>query len=225
MAVSLVPASSDEDHASCPNCSAALAPDQRYCLACGKPVSPVRLAFLDVLQSENQPYPGGSTPAAAFVAAYAPTAEPSAGAQSWLRRYSGVFGLIAVLLLAIIVGLLVGHWATRSKAPGTSVYKIEGLPAVAPAAASAGAGTPTTPAPAAKAPSSKPSSTPAPAAPITTTPQAEAKEANEAKAIEKTPPPKPVKVTPAKLQKLGNTTGKKHEEEVNKLGAEPIETG
>jgi hypothetical protein len=223
--VSLVPVPSEEDHASCPNCSAALAPDQRYCLACGKPVSPVRLAFLDVLQAENQPNPGGSTPAGALAPAYAPVAEPSAGAPSWLRRYSGLFGLLAVLLLAIIVGLLVGHWVTQNKAPGTAVYKIEGLPAAAPAAASAGAGTPTTTAPTTPTPSSKPSSAPPPAATITTTPQAEAKEAKEAKAIEKTPPPKPVKVTPAKLQKLGNTTGKKHEEEVNKLGAEPIETG
>jgi hypothetical protein len=222
--VSLVPVPSEEEHASCPNCSAALAPDQRYCLACGKPVSPVRLAFLDVLQSENQPYPGGSPPGGAFAPAYAAVPEPSAGASSSLRRYAGPFGLLAVLLLAIIVGLLVGHWVTQNKAPGTSVVKVEGLPSAAPAAASAGA-TPTTTAPKTPAPSATtPSSTP-PAATITTSPKAEAKEAKEARAIEKTPPPKPVKVTPAKLQKLGNTTGKKHEEEVNKLGAEPIETG
>ena len=34
-----------------------------------------------------------------------------------------------------------------------------------------------------------------------------------------------MKVTPTKLKKLGNTTGKKHEEEINALGAQPIETG
>jgi hypothetical protein len=219
--VSLVPAPSEEEHASCPNCSATLAPDQRYCLACGKPVSPVRLAFLDVLESENQPYLGGSPPVGAFAPAYAGAPEPSAGASSWLRRYSGLFGLLAVLLLAIIAGLLVGHWVTQNKAPGTSVVKVEGLPSAAPAAASAGPAAPATAAPK----TTTPSATPPPAATITTSPKAEAKEAKEAKAIEKTPPPKPVKVTPAKLQKLSNTTGKKHEEEVNKLGAEPIETG
>jgi hypothetical protein len=220
VAVSLVPVPSEEEHATCPNCSAALAPDQRYCLACGKPVSPVRLAFLDVLQSENQPYPGGATPVGAYAPVYAPVAEPSTGASSWLRRYSGLFGLLGVLLLATIIGLLVGHWVTQNKAPATSTVKIEGLPSAAPAASS-GAAAPSTTAPKTNTPAS---STP-PAASITSSPKTEAKEAKEAKAIEKAPPPKPVKVTPAKLQKLGNSTGKKHEEEVAKLGAEPIETG
>jgi hypothetical protein len=220
--MSLVPVPSDEDRPACPNCSAPLTSDQRYCLACGKPVSPVRLGFLDVLQSENPAYPGPPAPVGAFAPAYAPAAEPSSGAYSWLRRYSGLFGLLAVLLLAIIVGLLVGHWVTQNKAPGTSVVKVEGLPSVAPAAAAStpGAAAPATTAPKTTAPSATP-----PAATIATSPKAEAKEAKEAKAIEKTPPPKPVKVTPAKLQKLGNSTGKKHEEEVSKLGAEPIETG
>ena len=57
------------------------------------------------------------------------------------------------------------------------------------------------------------------------TAKTEAHEVKEAKAIEKAPPPKAVKVNSTKLQKLGNTHGKKHEEEVNKLGAQPIETG
>jgi hypothetical protein len=219
--VSLVPVPSEEEHASCPNCSAALAPDQRYCLACGKPVSPVRLEFLDVLESENQPYGAAGSPVVALAPGYAQVAEPATGAQAWLRRYSGLFALVGVLLLAIIVGLLVGHWVTQNKTPATSVVKVEGLPSAAPAAASAGPATPATPAPK----TTTPSATPPPAATITTSPKAEAKEAKEAKAIEKTPPPKPVKVTPAKLQKLSNTTGKKHVEEVNKLGAEPIETG
>ena len=56
VAVSLVPVPSEQDRASCRTARAVLAPDQRYCLACGQPVSPVRLAFLDVLQSDSQPY-------------------------------------------------------------------------------------------------------------------------------------------------------------------------
>jgi hypothetical protein len=221
VAVSLVPVPSEEDRTICPNCSAALAPDQRYCLACGKPVSPVRLAFLDVLEAESQPYPAGQSAVGVFAPGYPPAAEPSTGAQAWLRRYSGLFALLGVLLLAIIVGLLVGHWITQNKTPAAQVVKVEGLSGLAPSAAGASA-TPTTTAPAASTPAS--GATP-PAAAITTTPKAEAKEAKEAKAIEKAPPPKPVKATPAKLQKLSNSTGKKHEEEVNKLGAEPIETG
>jgi hypothetical protein len=181
----------------------------------------VRLAFLDVLESENQPYPAAQSPVGALAPAYAPVVESSTGAQAWLRRYSGLFGLLGVLLLAIIIGLLVGHWITQNKAPATSVVKIEGLTGAAPLAAnSSGTPTTTTPPPSAAAHSTTP-----PAATITASPKAEAKEAKEAKAIEKAPPPKPVKVTPAKLQKLNNSTGKKHVEEVNKLGAEPIETG
>jgi hypothetical protein len=221
VAVSLVPVPSEEDRTSCPNCSAALAPDQRYCLSCGKPVSAVRLAFLDVLESESQPYAAAQGPVGVFAPDYSQVAEPASGAQAWLRRYSGLFALLGVLLLAIIVGLLVGHWITQNKTPATSTVKVEGLSGAAPLAANSSA-TPSTTTP---PPSAAAHSTPPPAATITTTPKAEAKEAKEAKAIEKAPPPKPVKVTPAKLQKLNNSTGKKHVEEVNKLGAEPIETG
>jgi hypothetical protein len=218
--VSLVPVPSQEDRTSCPNCSAPLAPDQRYCLSCGKPVSAVRLAFLDVLESESQPYAAAQGPVGVVAAGYPQAAEPATGAQAWLRRYSGLLALLGVLLLATIVGLLLGHWVTQTKAPTTSTVKIEGLSGAPLANSSSATPTTATPAPSAAAHSTTP-----PAAAITTTPKAEAKEAKEAKAIEKTPPPKPIKVTPAKLQKLSNSTGKKHEEEVNKLGAEPIETG
>jgi len=137
-----------------------------------------------------------------------------------MRRYSGLFGLLSVLLMSIIVGLLVGHWVTQSKAPAQQVLRVEGLSgATAPlaSAASTTATSPTsgstTPKPAASAASSKESA------------KTEAKEVQEAKAIEKKPPPEAVKVTSTKLKKLGSTTGRKHEEEVNSLGAQPIETG
>jgi hypothetical protein len=215
VAVSLVPVPSEEDRASCPNCSAALVPDQRYCLTCGKPVSPVRLAFLDVLQSELQPYAAGQGQVASFPPGYAPVIEPSSGPYAWMRRYSGLFGLLSVLLMSIIVGLLVGHWITQSKAPSQQVVKVEGLGGTPLAAAASATPASTTPA----------STTSQPAAASTTNTKAEVKEVKEAKAIEKAPPPKPVKVSATKLQKLGSTTGKKHEEEVNNLGAQPIETG
>lgn len=219
--MSLAPVPTEQDRALCANCSASLAPDQRYCLACGQPASPVRLAFLDVLQGDaglaNGTAPVGVLPAS--YASYGPPLEPAGGPESWLRRYSGLFGLLAVLLLSIVVGLLVGHWVTQSKAPaGAQVVKVEGLGALAAPAASTGtaAGSTST---AAKA------STAAPAAEAKTSAKTEAKEVKEAKAIEKAPAQKAVKVTSTKLQKLGNTTGKKHEEEINSLGAKPIETG
>jgi hypothetical protein len=216
VAVSLAPVPSEQERASCPSCSAALAPDQRYCLACGQPVSPVRLSFLDVLQSGPEPYAGGHGALAPLPAGYMQVIDPSSGAPGWMRRYTGLFGLLSVLLMSIIVGLLVGHWITQSRAPGQQVIKVEGL----------SGGTPLAAAPSAAATSTVPTSTiPSPAAASKTEAKAEVKEVAEAKAIEKAKPPPPVKVNAKKLQKLGNTTGKKHEEEVNKLGAQPIETG
>jgi hypothetical protein len=218
--MSLAPVPVESERASCANCSAALAPDQRYCLACGQAVSPVRLAFLDVLQSEGSPNGVGQAAPGVLPAGYAAVLEPASGANGWLRRHAGLFGLLSVLLLAIIVGLLVGHWITQgNKAPaGPLVMKVEGLTSAAPAPAAA-VNAPTTTAPKKAAPPAESPTTKAAAK------KAEASEVKEAKAIEKTPPPPPVKVTPAKLKKLGSSTGKKHEEEINSLGAQPIETG
>jgi hypothetical protein len=219
--VSLAPVPSEQGGVSCANCSAPLAPDQRYCLACGQPSSPVRLAFLDVLQAEAQPYAGSQGPVGSLPSAYLPVSESAVGAYALMRRYSGLFGLLSVLLLAIVVGLLIGHWVTQSKAPSQQVLKVEGLSGgVATPLASSGSTTAAsattataTPKPAASTASSKESA------------KTEAKEVQEAKAIEKKPPPKAIKVNSTKLKKLGSTTGKKHQEEVNSLGAQPIETG
>ena len=220
MAVSLAPVPSEQPAAtpSCANCSAPLAPDQRYCLACGQPASPVRLAFLDVLQADAQSYGVAQTPVGALPPGYAPVIEPTSGATWTLRRYSGLFGLLSVLLLAIVAGLLVGHWVTQSSAPSRQVVRVEGLGALA--APAAGASTTPTSTTAATTPTSTTSAKSSKA-----TAKTEAHEAQEAKAIEKAPPAKAVKVTPTKLKKLGATTGRKHEEEVNSLGAQPIETG
>jgi hypothetical protein len=222
--MSLAPVPSEQappGSGACANCSAPLTPDQRYCLACGQPVSPARLAFLDVLQSETQPYGGVSAqgaPVGLLPPGYAAVIEPASGPYAWLRRYSGLFGLLSVLLLAIVAGLLVGHWVTQSKAPSQQIIKVEGLTGASAATPLASTATSTAASATPKAAAS--------AAPVSKeVAKTEAHEAQEAKAIEKAPPPKAVKVTSSKLQKLGNTTGRKHEEEINKLGAQPIETG
>lgn len=209
--------------ATCASCSAPLAPDQHYCLACGHPASPVRLAFLDVLQAETRPqadgHAGGYSPVGSLPPGYAPVIEPMSGAPGLLRRYSGLFGLLSVLLLAIVVGLLVGHWVTQSRAPSRQVLRVEGLGGAA-ATPLASAANPT-------ASTAATSTTPKPASTGSSkdTAKTEAHEAQEAKAIEKAPPPKAVKVNSTKLKKLGTTTGKKHQQEINSLGAQPIETG
>jgi hypothetical protein len=209
--VTLMPVPSDQTGAACASCGTALAADQRYCLTCGQPASPVRLAFLDVLAGEQQ---GSGAPTPPI--AYTPLLDPSAG-PGWLRRYTGLFGVMAVLLVAMLIGLLVGHWVTQSGAPSRQVVEVKGLGAI----------------PAAAAASTTPSSSPAASTTASSTAaKSKAKaEAAEAKAeaketpVEKAPPPKPVKVTPTKLKKLSSTTGRKHQEEINSLGSKPIETG
>lgn len=209
-----MPVPPEQTGATCPHCSAPIVADQRYCLTCGQPCAPVRLAFLDVLQSEQRAPAGsgwaGNELAGQFPDGYGPPDEQSA-LHRWLRRYSGAFGLLAVLLLAIVVGLLVGHWVTQGNAPSKQVVEVKGLPTVVAAAAAAPAAT-----------------TPAAAATGKSSATEEAEEAKAAKEEEKKPataPTKTVKVSPSTIKKLESTTGKQHQEEVKKLGNEPIETG
>jgi hypothetical protein len=219
--MSLAPVPSEG--ATCANCSAALVADQRYCLSCGHPCSPVRLAFLDVLQSERQQPHSAGAPFGSLPVAYAPAPEP-AGTPAWLRRYAPLLAVLSVLLMAMIIGLLVGHWVTQSKTPSAQVVKIEGLTGALPAASAAsttpaaGASAPAAASPAASSAAGKPS---AKAETQEVLKEAKAEKVQAAK-VEKA---KPVKPNSTKLKKLGSSTGKKHEEEVNALGAQPIETG
>jgi hypothetical protein len=137
----------------------------------------------------------------------------------WTQRYSGVFGLLSALLLAGLIGLLIGHWAAaKNQSPQVVKLEASGFGAVAaPAAASTQTSSTSTQAvssPAAHSSSSQ-----------------EAAEVKEAKELEvkeaKAPPPKARKLDSSSLKKLGSSTGKRHTEEVNKLanGIAPIETG
>lgn len=214
--VSLMPVPSEQAGSTCANCGAALVADQRYCLSCGQPASPVRLAFLDVLQGDQSRSALAQPTLEMSPAGYVPVA--GSGASGWLRRYSGLLGLFSVLLLCLLVGLLVGHWVTQgsSKTPAKQVVEVKGLSAAPAAAAAATSATPTN----------------TTSANATETPRETAKEkaeaakeaAKETKA-EKAPPPKPVKVAPAKIKKLSTSSGRQHQEEINSLGATPIETG
>jgi hypothetical protein len=218
--VSLIPVPSETSATTCAGCGAALLADQRYCLSCGQPSSPVRLAFLDVLQENRQAGAAAQVgwPAPATIdlgggnGGYARLDE--GGANGWLRRNSGLLGLLGVLLLCLLVGLLVGHWVSQGgKVPAKQIVEIKGLSGL-PAAAAAGPSTTGTAA--SETPASKSSAKEE---------AEESKEAAKETKAEKAPPPAPVKVTPAKLKKLSKTTGKQHQEEVNALGAQPIETG
>lgn len=213
--MSLVPVPSEQAGATCAHCGAALVADQRYCLSCGQPASPVRLAFLDVLQ--NDAAAGVAQPTLEVgPAGYVPLGD-GRGASGWLRRNSGLVSLLAVLVLCLIAGLLVGHWVSQgNKTPAKQVVEVKGLSGLA-AAPAAVTTTPTSPT-GAEATETSTKATAKEAA------EAKKAEAKETKA-EKAPPPAPKKVAPTKIKKLTNSSGAQHQKEINELGATPIETG
>ena len=217
--VSLMPVPAEQSGATCASCGAALVADQRYCLTCGQPCSPVRLAFLDVLQPEAGAAGAPARPswsAAGIIDSPAGYVPLQPGAGGWLQRYSGLLSLLSVLVLCLLVGLLVVHWVTQgNKTNAPQIVKVEGLASL-PAAAAAST-SPASTTPAASAPEASKASQKEEAE--------ESKEAAKETKAEKAPPPKPVKVAPAKLKKLSSTTGRQHQQEVNALGAQPIETG
>jgi hypothetical protein len=209
--------SQESSQAKCSNCGAALLEDQRYCLACGQPCSPVRLAFLDVLQAERD-VQGQVTIAAPLAAGYLQPLPRQDGAIGSLRRYSGLFGLLSVLLVTGLIGLLVGHWmAPATKAAGPQLVRIEG--ASLPSAGAVAAPTSTT--------AASPVSTKSAAVKSAAVTQAqEVKEVKEAESP-KAKPKAPIKTSSSSLQKISKLKGKKYQQEVNKLvkGDQPIETG
>jgi hypothetical protein len=219
--MSLVPVPAEHAEPTCVNCGAALVADQRYCLSCGQPCSPVRLAFLDVLQSEHdrpaQQAPVGWGGANTFELAYAAGAYQP-GINGWLRRYSGLLALMSVLAMCLIVGLLVGHWVSQSNGAAKQVVEVKGLSAPTAATNASPTGT--------NASGSTPGASPA----SSSSAKAEAQEAQDAvkeTPAEKAPPPPPVKVKPQTIKKLTNSKGAQHQQEINKLveGGKPIETG
>jgi hypothetical protein len=204
------------ESSTCPNCSAPLVADQRYCLSCGQPTSPVRLAFLDVLETEHKPQAATGAMTTTPVP-YASYVEPAAG-PLWLRRYAPLFGVLSVLLLAMIIGLLVGHWVTQNKTSAApQVIKVEGLGALGAAstAPTSTSATSTTPATGTKSATSAKSEEE----------KEEAEAKAEEKAEEKTPAkaPEAKKVSSSTITKLEKSTGKTHEKELSKLSTAPIE--
>lgn len=213
--------------ATCPHCGAEVALDQRYCLACGRPCSPVRLAFLDVLQAESaQQAPGTALTAAN---GYVPPAAPPDPGIARLTRYSGLFSLLAVLLLTGVIGLLIGHWVSGggngSNKP--TVYKIEGLSTSGGTAGSSeeatgSAGEATSEG---KAAATGKSEAKAPSSQAPKAKEAKQQEA-EAEKTSKEKLPEAKKQSKSSLEKLKKLSGKAYEKEIEKeteSGA-PLET-
>jgi hypothetical protein len=203
----------------CPGCGEAVLPDQRYCLACGRPCSPVRLAFLDILQPESEQRsqvsivsaPGDHVPAL-----------QQDGAIGWLRRYAGLLALLSVLLTTGLIGLLVGHWLAPSKTLGSEVLTIRGLPV-------AGAAPPATTTAATTTATTSAVNQPPFAKSTTASKPTEAQEVREVREAEssKAKSPPPVKTSSSSLKKVEKLTGKQHQKAIEALtaGGKPIETG
>ncbi len=221
--------------AACAGCGAPLAPDQRYCLACGRPASPVRLAFLDVLQAEPGTAATAILGAPSAAASYQSPPDPP-GTLGSLRRYSGLFGLLGVLLASLLIGLLVGHWLTGSAPTGKQVYEVKlNTPLAAAAAAatpSGSAGTSTgsgssgsnsSSASHSSSSSSQSHNASKSEGGVSETSSEEAQAAKEVKSTKALPAAH--KTSDTTLQKLEHTTGKQHAKEVKAaLGNGPIET-
>jgi hypothetical protein len=134
----------------CRDCRAPLVPGQRYCLYCGARVPAARLEFMDVLVQDVAgvgPAPAGVGAVAAGAAAsagFAPVASAARepGVNGWLRQHAPVLGLTGLILGTLLIGLLIGHWATSSsdRTPvGAAKPQVIRVESAAPAAASAGA--------------------------------------------------------------------------------------
>jgi hypothetical protein len=106
----------------CPNCGASLAPDQRYCLACGQRRGDPRLPFMDAvvfMESAKQP-----SPAQASAAAVA----PSPDRRPFMSANASLVAGVATLILAIGVGVLIGRsgdgGSSNAAAPAPQVITV-----------------------------------------------------------------------------------------------------
>ena len=190
----------------CAGCGAPLGADQRYCLSCGIPRAGTRLPFLDVLHAEAASAGGidaASQPTALLrMPALAVAASKGGGGGWWdgedgiaakLRANTGLFALLGVLLLALLIGLLLGHWVNGGSSnvasvPSKQVIEVKGLTTAAAPAATAP--------PTSSAASEPSASTPSASTHTSSTPT----KANSSPTV----------------SKLSQSTGKEHAKEVEK---------
>lgn len=108
---------------SCPNCGASLAPDQRYCLACGNRRGDPRLPFMDAVVFMES----AKRPAAAEAAATAVAPAPS-DRRPFMSANASLVAGVATLILAIGVGVLIGRsgdsGSSNAAAPAPQVITV-----------------------------------------------------------------------------------------------------
>ena len=155
----------------CPSCHAPLAGNQRYCLYCGTRRPEARLEFVEAFAVD------AAVPGAALLPPRLQTFEtgPEPGLNGWLKARSGLLGLAGLLAVTLLIGLLLGHWASGSSAPQAAaaapqVIRVSGGTGATDTTASAAADTSATDATASKSKktkSKKAASGAADAAPVT----------------------------------------------------------
>jgi hypothetical protein len=118
----------------CRDCRAPLVPGQRYCLYCGARRPDARLEFMDVLtQDRVAPAPAGA------VTTETTTVLREPGVNGWLRQNSPVLALTGLILGTLLIGLLIGHWATHGGGGGSPAPARAAAPQVIRVDASGGA--------------------------------------------------------------------------------------
>lgn len=173
----------------CASCSAPLAGDQRYCLACGERRAGARLPFLDVLRADAAGGGSDRVPPASRAA------HGVDAVNERLRRNAPLLGLLGVLAVMMLIGVLVGHWAggdpKLASAPATRVITVGG--GAAP-----------------------PSSAPATAAAPTPSKKSARKSAKKGSGGAKRGAP--TNATNTNLKNLQNLSGREYQKQVDKLG-------
>src|SRR3954463_8076292 len=120
----------------CPNCGASLAPDQRYCLACGNRRGDPRLPFMDaVVFMESAQHPASTDSAVATA--------PLPDRRPFISANASLVAGVATLILAIGVGVLIGR--SGDSGPSNAAAPAPQVITVGAGAGSAGAATAKTP--------------------------------------------------------------------------------
>jgi hypothetical protein len=118
----------------CPNCGAAMADDQRYCLECGQRRGDPRVDYRRMLRATPAPAPAPEA-----------TGALSRARAGWTLPVA--LGTIACLLLAMAIGVLIGRSGNgesgQAAAPATQVIRVSGGTATTPASDAGAAATET----------------------------------------------------------------------------------
>lgn len=202
---------------SCANCNAPMAADQRYCLNCGIRGGEARLPFLDILRADEgtqvvpygQPLPPGLAVGAPLNAVPAVVVPPTA--QQRLQANTGLIAGVGVLLLAMLIGVLIGSGIGNDPPQAAAAPQPIVVGGAAPVAATAATGPTGTTGADTAAPASSSSSSSS-----TTKKSSSSSSSSTTKAAPK--------ATNDAVKNLDNLTGKEAQKAADKLG-KTIATG